>query len=264
MNYLESLSKDEQYIISEIVNKWKEKTATTFGSNIAVSDKMGICLYELLEHLMLKNGIKAENISYSIDPEGGEIHLYHFFEKDYIRKNSGNNYEKRIKESVAEQIQSLILGCNFIFKLYDDGLIYFPEENFEESQFDDWYVPLDEYPKSLYIWEFSNIISRKVAKFLDKFLPSAILPSYQLIELFNNEFKTVEARRHEQQQSINDKALIRAKQANYIAIGIAMVSVIVAILCATLIPVSINSSQHKELIESIENLHNEQIKNEKR
>lgn len=261
MNYLESLSKDERYIIREIVNNWKEKSATSFGSNISVSDKLGICLFELLNRLMLKNGIKAENISYRIDPDGGEIHLYHFFEKDYIHKN---NYKIRIKESVAEQIQSLILGCNFISKLYDDGLIYFPEENFEESKFDDWHVPFDEYPKSLYIWEFSNFISRKIAKFLDKFLSSTILPSYQLIELFDNEFKTVEARRHEQQQTINDKALMRAKQGNYIAIGIALVSVIVAILCATLIPVSINCSQHKELIKTIENLHNGKAENAKR
>ena len=161
MNYLESLSKDERYIIREIVNKWKEKAVTVLDSDISVSDKLGVSLFELLNSLMLMKGVKASNITFRIDIKDGEIHIYHFFDKDYIFKTIGTDYSKRVKESVAEQIQSLVLGCNFISKLYDDGLIYFPEENFEELEFDSWYVPLEEYPKSSYIWEFSDFMSKK-------------------------------------------------------------------------------------------------------
>lgn len=263
MNYLESLSDNERYIISEIVSKWEEKSNSLSDKDILISDKLGIHLYELLNRLMLKNSIHIENIAYRIDVEGGEVHLYHFFEKKYITDIFGGIYDKKLKEAITHQIHSLITGTSFILKLYQDGLIYFPDESFEESKFEEWHVPSEDYPESHYICEFSNFCSKKISKFLDSFLQSSICPSFQLVELYNNDYKTIETRRYEEQQSINCKALKRAKRANIIAIIIAVVSMIISIVCAVCIPVTISDKQHNELIEILKTNHNGKVENAK-
>lgn len=263
MNYLESLSDNERYIISEIVNRWEEKSNSLSHKDILVSDKLGIHLYELLNKLMIKNSVHTENIAYRIDIEGGEVHLYHFFEIKYIIDIFGEFYDKKLKEAITHQIHSLITGISFISKLYQDGLIYFPDESFEESKFEEWHVPSDDYPKSHYVWEFSNFCSKKLAKFLDSFLQSAICPSFQLIELYKNEYKTIETLRYEKQQTINCIALKRAKRANIIAIVIAAVSMLISIVCAVSIPVTISDKQHNELIEILKRNHNGKVENAK-
>lgn len=256
MNYLESLSDNERFIINEIVIGCKEKSISLFDKDMPVSDKLGIHLYELLGRLMQNNNIHTENIAYRIDVEDGGIHLYHFFEINYITKTFGEEYNKKLEEMITHQIHSLIIGTSFISKLYEDGLIYFPDESFEESKFEEWYIPLEDYPKPNYIWKFSNIRSKRIAKFLDSFLQSSILPSFQLIELYENKYKTVEALRYDEQQATNEIALKRAKRANIIAIVIAIVSMVVSIICAVSIPVTISDRQHKEVIEVLKTNHN--------
>lgn len=258
MNYLESLSDNERFIISEIVTGCKEKSISLFDKDMPISDKLGIHLYELLNRLMQNNSIHTEDIAYRIDVEDGEIHLYHFFEIKYVTETFGEEYDKKLEEMVTHQIHSLIIGTSFISKLHQDGLIYFPDESFEKSKFEEWHVPLEDYPKPNYIWKFSNICSKRIAKFLDSFLQSAILPSFQLIELCDNKYKTIEALRYEKQQTTNDIALKRAKRANIIAIVIAIVSMVVSIICAVCIPVTISDRQHNELIEALKTNQNDQ------
>lgn len=251
MNYLETLSDNERFIVSEIINEWNKMSISLTDEDIPSYDRLGIHLYDLLNRLMLKNTIQTKSIDYQIDIESGQINIYLFFDAKYVKEFLGQDYRDKLKDVVAQQIRVFIIGINFIIKLYEDGLIYFPNENFEESKFEDWYVPIKEYPKPDYIWEFSYFFSKKIAKFLDLFLPSSISPSFQLIELYEQEFKTIEARRYEEQQGINTLALKRAKYANIIAIIIAIMSMIVSVLCAVTIPVSINNKQHNELIEII-------------
>lgn len=60
MNYIEALSENERYVISVIVNTWKEKSISDSDKYISVSDKLGIHLYELLNHLIQTNNPLAE------------------------------------------------------------------------------------------------------------------------------------------------------------------------------------------------------------
>lgn len=263
MNYLESLSDNERYIISEIVTGWREKSYSLPDKDISLSDKLGIHLYELLNRLLQKNSIRTVDIAYQIDIDGGDICLSHFFETEYLKKNLGKNYNNQLRNIVTQQIQSLITGIGFISKLYQDGAIYFPSECFEDSKFEEWHVPYEDYPKQKYHWEHSYICSKKFAKFLDQFLQSAICPSFQLIELYKNDYKTIEARRYDEQQAINCKALKRAKRANIIAIIIAVVSMAISIICAVCIPVKISDKQHNELIEVLKTKHNGKVENAK-
>lgn len=207
MNYIEALSENERYVISVIVNTWKEKSISDSDKYISVSDKLGIHLYELLNHLIQTNSISTKCIAPQIDQEGGEILLNHFFETQYIEEIFGKDYKKKLKEVVAQQIQTLIMVTSFISKLYQDGLIYFPDENFENSKYEEWAVPLNEYPKPIFIREISKICSKKIAKFLDSFLQSTICPSFQLIDLYEHEFKTIENRRYEEQLNISTDSL---------------------------------------------------------
>ena len=247
MKYIDTLSEDERFIINLIVHTWKNKST---------SDSLGIHFYELLNQLMLKNSIPTE-IEYRIDLDGGEIQLYHFFETHKVENTFGKDTECKLKDVVSQQLRTFITGSNFISKLYQDGLIYFSEESFEESKFEDWGVHLDAYPKPKYIWELSTIGSKKIAKFLDSFIQSPICPSFQLVELCEHNFESVEKRRYNTQKSQTDVALRRAKCANIIAVIITIVSMIASIACALTIPTSINKEQHYELIETIKTYHNE-------
>lgn len=247
MNYIDTLSEDERLIIKLIVHAWKDKSA---------SNSLGIHLYELLDKMMLKNSIQTD-IEYQIDLDGGEIQLYHFFNTYDIENTFGNNTEHIVKDVTKRQLRTFIIVSNFVSKLYQDGLVYFPEESFEESKFEDWGVHIDSYPKPTYTWEISNICSNKIAKFLDSFLQSAICPSFQLIELCEHNFESVETRRYNTQKFQTDVALKRAKCANIIAIIIAIVSMIATIACALTIPTSINKEQYQELIETIKIYNNE-------
>lgn len=45
MNYIETLSKNERYIISVIVNTWKKESVSSSEKDISVSDQLGIHLH---------------------------------------------------------------------------------------------------------------------------------------------------------------------------------------------------------------------------
>ena len=202
MNYLESLSSNERYIVSEIIENWKK---------ISLSDSFGMPLYVLLEKLVQHDCIKIEKVAYQIDPiDGGEINIHLIFRTQYIEEIFGKDHELQFEKHVAQTIKKLLIGCSFIQKLHQDGLIYCPEESFDPSTFDEWDVPCDKYPKSNYIWKTSSICSKGLAKFLDSFLQSSICPSYQLINFCDNNFETPEQIRFKKSQCLSKIGILTA------------------------------------------------------
>lgn len=209
MNYLESLSPNERYIVSEIIDNWKSD---------ALADTFGLPLFVLLEKLMRHGHIEIEEVTYQIDPiEGGEINIHLFFKTQYIEEIFGKDYELQLEKHVVKTIKKLLIGCSFIQKLHQDGLIYFPEENSEPSPFEKWGIPCNEYPKPHYIWKISSICSKDLAKFLDSFLQSSICPSHQLITFYDNNFETPEQTRFKLNKRLSTAGILTA-------IGIALLS----------------------------------------
>lgn len=244
MNYIETLSKNERYIISVIVNTWKKESVSSSEKDISVSDQLGIHLYELLYQLMQINGFPTKDIEPRIDPEGGEVYLYHFFETKIVNDILGGDYKNKIKGVVEQQKHTIIIGVSFIYKLYQDGLIYFPYESFEESEFEKWSVSFEKYPQPKFFYVMSDFCSKKIAKFLDSFLQSTICPSFQLIDLYEHEFKTIENRRYEEQLNIStdslriaESSLNEAKDATVLARKSQRISIWVslAICCLSLL-----------------------------
>ena len=58
---------------------------------------------------------------------------------------------------------------------------------------------------------------------------SFIIPSLELIQIVENNFKTIEEIQYEEQLNISKKALNVANKANYIALGIGIVSIILSL-----------------------------------
>ena len=201
-----------------------------------------IHLYELLYQLMQINGFPTKDIAPRIDPEGGEVHLYHFFETKIVNDILGGDYKNKIKDVVEQQKHTFIIGVSFIYKLYQDGLIYFPYESFEESKFDEWDVSFEKYPQPNFFYVMSDFCSKKIAKFLDSFLQSTICPSFQLLELCKHNFKTLEARR-----------FFRSQLLGWVGVGVAITIAISSPWLMTNWSKShIEDEQYDRLIEVIE------------
>ncbi len=258
MNYLESLSDNEKLVITRIVDYWNNCSARNIDVSKPHDEVYGIPLHDLVfKFINERTLLQIEDISYKIEIDSGQIDFYQFFKTEKANNKLGEQHKFEVELISIDNSRWFLIVVNFLKRLYDDGLIYFEYEEFSLTTYNDWDSRVKDFPAPEYIHHSECFFSKDIAKFLDLFLGSPIIPSFQLIELYKYDFKTVEKRRYESQQSLSNKALRSAKRGNYIAIGIAIVSTLVAILCSLLIPVSIDKEQHKAIIQTIEKIYYE-------
>lgn len=265
MQYLENLGKQEKFIIKWVVDTWFDD----IKDSLYIShDNYGIPLYELIDEICKadENQLRIEELSYRIDPESGEVHIYQFYDCSIVKKLFGEHYKECIKNLAEKRKHSIIMALSFVHRLFQEGLIYFSEESFEESTFDEWAVPLQKYPSPQYLYELGYFVSRDLGSFLDRFLASPIIPSCYLIDLYRNAYKTPEQLRFKQQQKNTELALEEAKKANKlakranhislgIAIGTVIITGIITWLCATFVPISIHKSFTEQLNYRLDKIH---------
>lgn len=179
-------------------------------------------------------------------------------ESNKLQWDQLNNSEE--KESYATN-QSAIIHADCIERLYfikwlsDNNLVYFTREH---NDFIDIPKEIGHSPQGI----FRNwIISSDILKeFIITHYKSRIIPSTYLIS-FAKDFKTLEQIEYEEQLKISNKALKRAKLANWIAISLGVISILISAILAICVPVNIHNQQHKELIEAVK--YNGKTQNEK-
>lgn len=257
MQYLENLGKQEKFIIKWVVDTWLDD----IKDSLYIShDNYGIPLYELIDEICKadENQLRIEELSYRIDTESGEVHIYQFYDCSIVKKLFGEHYKECINNLAEKRKHSIIMTLSFVHRLFQEGLIYFSEESFEESTFDEWAVPLQKYPSPQYLYELGYFVSRDLGSFLDRFLASPIIPSCYLIDLYRNAYETPEQLRFKQQQKNTELALEEAKKANKLAKYANWISLGVAIsmvLCSIFIPISIPKSFTEKMNYNLDKIH---------
>lgn len=207
MVYLETLGKQEKYIISHIVEKWNQ-----YISCDKINDTQDLNLDSLIKNICNNDDeFPFVDLFYQIDLVGGQIDIIQIYDSVLAQQKYGTNYKNKIDNIAKTRFYSLVISISFIQSLFKNNLIFFTEENLEPSTYDLWYVPSEEeYPRSNYIRKCNNIFYKELSKFLDKFLGSPIIPNHQLLDLYNNNFSTPEQTRFRHGQNLSKFGILTA------------------------------------------------------
>lgn len=163
-----------------------------------------------------------QKFSFCIDPQRNNVLSIVIKEMQYRKDHlqlPGKYASKYIRQCEYIQLQILHI-TQYIRQLEENRLIFVLKDPAIEDNknfiFEPDYHPFEIFHKELNQYVFDNLFS-------------FIIPSLELIQIVENNFKTIEEIQYEEQLNISKKALNVANKANYIALGIGIVSIILSL-----------------------------------
>lgn len=251
---LDNLDYESKTFISNIVDGYvKGKEHIKSGSNPYI-DNPGMMVNNIFTTF---SGKWIYNVIFHI-LEDSKIEIYYIFSKSLIQIKDGEEEYDAIERLIKIIRSEIVHKISILQLLKDSGHIFFVDDkncNFFNSG------KVTQHDKERWnnngIKYYRDELKSKVLyEFLSQFSSSLIIPSPQLIDFRNNNFRTVEDRRFEEQHRLSENALKIARCSNIIAIVIGIISLLATCIITKCSSTKINEAQFLQIIETINNNNN--------
>ena len=211
-------------IIAEGLNPYVKQPGTTIESLLS-----GFLEKALSYHIFLKN-------------DNGNIKIYYIINNDIIESDSNNKRHEKTNKYINVKRADVLYKITMLKWLYDSGHIFLIDDNCLNSFYSE--MPKnakEQYKQAGKIYKEEIIYSEIIYGFISKHYSSHIIPSPQLIDLRNKNFKTIEKRRFIWGQITSWAAIL-------IAISIALSSPFLMSKCSH---TAIEREQYESIIKAI-------------
>lgn len=251
---LDNLDYESKIFISTIVDGYvKGKQYMENGFNPYI-DNPGMIVHNIFTTI---SGESVYNVIFH-KLENSNIEVYYVFSKNLIQIKDGEEEYDAVERLIKIMRAEVLYKISLLRFLKDSGSIFLIDDK-NWNLFNSGKVTQHDKER----WNNNGIKyyrdelkSEVLYEFLSQFSSSLIIPSPQLIDFRNNDFRTVETRRFEEQQCLSEKAIKIAKFSNKIAIVIGIISLLATCIITKCSSTKINETQFLQIIETINNNNN--------
>lgn len=205
MNVLNNLDDFQKGIIIKILNNFNNYTCGSHDSNSIDETNM------FLSHLMydiLNTNIYVEEMYIATFKDSSQITFQIVYNTHKMRENGIEDMQGYIEKYSKLIKLELIRFLDFIYKLYNQGLIVFSDEEEGETDYSVWEKADYKLCQTKGFIVESVFFSSGVFKyFVDKYYTAAIIPSPILIEYKNNDFQNEEEIQFKRTQTVSKIAI---------------------------------------------------------
>ena len=205
MNVLNNLDDFQKGIIIRILENFNNYICSFHDSNSIDETNM------FLSHLMydiLNTNIYVEEMYIATFRDSSQITFQIVYNTCKMRENGIGDIEGYIEKSSKSIKLGLIRFLDFIYKLYNTGLIVFSDEEEDKTDYSAWEKADYKLCQTKGFKVESVFFSSGVFKyFVDKYYTAAIIPSPLLIEYRNNNFQNEEQIQFKRTQLVSKIAI---------------------------------------------------------
>ena len=206
MNVLNNLDSFQKRILSKIIENFNIYTCS-FSSSVSIDES---CMF--LSYLMydiLNTGIYVEEMYIATYKDSSQVNFEIVFDTPQMEADGINDTEEYIYNYVQTTKLELIQFLDFIYQLFNHGLIVFSDEEELETEFSEWASADNQLCKnkgfSIETFSFSSTILKR---FVDKCYNAAIIPNSTLIDFVNNKFLSEEQINFRKSQKLGKAAIL--------------------------------------------------------
>lgn len=206
MNVLNNLDDFQKEILIKILDNFNNYLCD-FQASVSI-DEANMFLSHLMYGILNKN-IYVEEMYIATFKDSSQITFQIVYNTHKMKENGIEDMERYIEKSSKSIKLELIRFLDFVYKLYNQGLIVFSDEEEGETDYSVWEKADYKLCQTKGFIVESVFFSSEVFKyFVDKYYTAAIIPSPLLIEYRNNNFQNEEQIQFKKTQLVSKIAIV--------------------------------------------------------